>query len=142
MKWQHELQKKQLEWTWQETAWESDDNGGGSVKITISDVIKYLSTQEEIDLNIEELIKVTGNPGGAPDWKYDLARVKRAELKHPIIIAKYHQRCQYILDGNHRLQKAVNLGIETIKAKILNLDEDGHAPERFKRMFFHGYSEE
>jgi hypothetical protein len=56
-------------------------------------------------------------------------------LDHPIIILKSGGKYKSILDGNHRLQRAIeDKDVETIKAKILDLDNP-EIPEVFKRMF-------
>ena len=39
----------------------------------------------------------------------------------------------YVLDGNHRLQKAVELD-KPLKAKVLNLD-DPKTPEKYRELF-------
>ena len=57
-----------------------------------------------------------------------------ASLEYPIIVVKSDGQYRYVLDGNHRLQKAIDEEIESIKAKILDLDNP-ETPEKFKRMF-------
>ena len=59
-------------------------------------------------------------------------RVAAASLEYPIIIVKRDGQYQYVLDGNHRLQKAIDKEIESIEAKILDLDNP-ETPERFKK---------
>jgi len=61
-------------------------------------------------------------------------RVRDANLEFPIIVVKKDNQFQYVLDGNHRLQQAIDNKVETIKAKILNLDNP-ETPENFKRLF-------
>jgi hypothetical protein len=60
-------------------------------------------------------------------------------LDYPIIVVKSGGQYKYVLDGNHRLQKAIDEGVETIKAKVLDLSDpepkDPKTLEKFKRMF-------
>ena len=141
MKWQHELQKRRREWKWLDTVWERSIAGRGEWKVTNHEVIEYLCMQETIDYDITKLMAPNHRkecilPGGCPDWEYDRERVASADLECPIIIMAYAGHNQYILDGNHRLQKAINKGKESIKAKTLTLD-DPKIPEAF-RIVFHG----
>jgi hypothetical protein len=127
---------------WQDTSWSAGGrrfNTDPIEKVTIGTVIDYLSTQEPIDINVLEFTRHIP-PGGALAWEYDPERVAAASLEYPIIIVKSTTiinavgQDRYVLDGNHRLQKAVNKEIESIKAKILDLDSP-ETPEEFKRMF-------
>ena len=128
-----------MKWQWQDTAWERSRAGRGEWKVTIHEVIEYLSMQEIIDYDIEKLMAPNHRnerilPGGCPDWAYDHERVANADLECSIIIMVYAGHNQYILDGNHRLQKAINKGKESIKAKFLTLD-DPKTPEAFRIVF-------
>ena len=61
-------------------------------------------------------------------------RVAAASLEYPVIVVKSGGQYRFVLDGNHRLQKAIDEEVESIKAKILDLDNP-ETPEVFKRMF-------
>jgi hypothetical protein len=128
--------KHQLE-NWRDTSWEMGgrrwERQADNKKVTISEVIDHLSAPDPIDINVSELTQDI-LPGGLPDWEYDRARVTAASLEYPIIIVKSAGQYKYILDGNHRLQKAINEKVENIKAKILDLDNP-ETPEVFKKMF-------
>ena len=108
---------------WRDTSWQTDDE-----KITIGDVVDYLG-DETVDINVLELSQQLPSlpTRGAK-------RVAAASLEYPIIVVKSGGQYQYVLDGNHRLQKAIEEEIESIKAKILDLD-NSETPEKFKRMF-------
>jgi hypothetical protein len=108
---------------WRDTSWETDDE-----KVTIGDVVDYLG-DKTVDINVLELSQQLPSlpTRGAK-------RVAAASLEYPIIIVKRDGQYQYVLDGNHRLQKAIDKEIESIEAKILDLDNP-ETPERFKKMF-------
>jgi len=119
---------------WRDTSWSLRPRSGRSDEIvTIIDVIDHLSAQEAVDVNILELTQYI-RVGGIPGWIADPDRVAAASLMYPIIILQRDEQYRYILDGNHRLQKAVNEEVATIKAKILDLDNP-ETPEVFKKIF-------
>ena len=119
---------------WQDTSWEDDNE-----KIMIGDVNDYLADIEEktVDINVLELSRqiprlFSDEYLQDPDNR---KRIETADLDHPIIILKSAGKYKSILDGNHRLQRAIeDKDVETIKAKILDLDNP-EIPEVFKRMF-------
>ena len=115
---------------WRDTSWETDED-----KVTIGDVIDYLG-DEAVDVNVLELSQqLPSLPTQGAE------RVAAASLEYPIIVVKSGGQYRYVLDGNHRLQKAIDEEIESIKAKILDVSAEAETPERFKKMFG-GKSEE
>ena len=50
-------------------------------------------------------------------------RAMKSDLKYPIIITKNKGKYNMVLDGNHRLHKAIKSGVETIEAKVLDLSK-------------------
>jgi len=109
---------------WRDTSWEDDGE-----KITIGDVVDYLG-EETVDLNVLELSQQL--PHSLPTQGEE--RIATANLDYPIIVIKDKGQYQFVLDGNHRLQKAIDEKIESIKTKILDLDNP-ETPEVFKKMF-------
>lgn len=115
--------RKYLAENWRDTSWENDDE-----KVTIGDVIDYLG-DKTVDINVLELSQQL-----PPLPTQGAERVAAANLEYPIIVVKSGGQYRYVLDGNHRLQKSIDNKVETIKAKILDLDNP-ETPEKFKRMF-------
>ena len=115
--------RKYITEDWRDTSWENDDE-----KVTIGDVIDYLG-DKTVDINVSELSQqLPSLPTQGAE------RVAAANLEYPIIVVKSGGQYRYVLDGNHRLQKSIDNKVETIKAKILDLDSP-ETPEKFKRMF-------
>ena len=121
----NEANKRMLGENWKDTSWEDDDG-----KITIGDIIDYIGDNVRnisvVDLQNKlksQLDKVTK----------DEERIMKADLKYPIILVQKDGEFSYVLDGNHRLAKAIMTGEEYIKAKVLYLD-DKNTPEEFKRL--------
>ena len=108
---------------WRDTSWKTDDD-----KVTIGEVVDYLG-EKTVDINVLELSQQLPSlpTRGAK-------RVAAASLEYPIIVVKSGGQYKSVLDGNHRLQKAIDEEVESIKAKILDLDKE-ETPEVFKRMF-------
>ena len=61
-------------------------------------------------------------------------RILKADLSYPIVIVKKNGKLSYVLDGNHRMTKAIDIGEDTIKTKVLDLD-DPNVPPVFKELF-------
>ena len=115
--------RKYLNEDWRDTSWETDDE-----KVTIGQVVDYLG-DETVDVSVLDLSQQL------PELPTRGAeRVAAASLDYPIIVVKSGGQYRFVLDGNHRLQKAIDEEVETIKAKILDLDNP-ETPEVFQRMF-------
>ena len=114
--------RKYITEDWRDTSWETDDG-----KVSIGDVIDYLG-ERTIDINVLELSRQI------PPLPTDGAeRVAAASLEFPIIVVKFGGKYQFVLDGNHRLQRAIDEKVESIKARILDLDNP-KTPEVFKKV--------
>lgn len=105
------------------TSWKTDND-----EVVLGDVVDYVGN-ETISINVLELSQQL-----PPLPIQEAERVAAASLEYPIIVVKSDGQYRYILDGNHRLQKAIDENVENIKAKILDIDNP-ETPEMFKRMF-------
>jgi len=112
-----------------DTKWDKD----GEPTITLPELQNYLRNNI-ISLNALELFKQLPSLPIDPDPIEKEKRIDSANLEYPIIVVKHEGRYKYVLDGNHRLQKAIDTGTENIKAGVLDLD-DPETPDAFKRMF-------
>ena len=118
--------------SWRDTSWENDEG-----KVTTLGEIDDFLGDKTIDINVLELSKqIPPLPTRGEE------RVAAASLEFPIIVIKKDGQFKHVLDGNHRLQKAINSHedpsistVETIKAKILDVSAEAETPERFKKMF-------
>ncbi len=108
---------------YKKTSWTKKIDGK-DVTITIDQVEKHLKDEEAIDIPNSKLkaLRVPTDPD----------RVKKAKLDYPIIVAKSGKKFTMLLDGNHRVQKAIGSKRKKIKAKVLQLDD---APKNYKEMF-------
>ena len=110
---------------WENTGWE-DEKG----KVTIKDVLEYIGDNirnisvTDLQNKLESFLKKI---------KLDPQRIEDADLQYPIILVQEDGEFSYVIDGNHRLGKAIKDEEEYIKAKVLYLD-DKNTPEDFKRL--------
>jgi len=114
--------RKYITEDWRDTSWKNDED-----EVTIGDVIDYLG-EDTIDINVLELSRQL-----PPLPTAGAERVSAASLEFPIIVVKFGGKYQFVLDGNHRLQKAIDENVENISARILDLDNP-ETPEVFKKV--------
>ena len=118
---------------WEDTSWKLE----GGEEVTIGEISDYLGN-ETIDVDPikvkDQVLKSRGKerlPVGPGITSQE--RVDAADLSFPIIAAMKDGKYILVLDGNHRLQKAVDHE-KPLKAKILNLD-DPEIPEKYRELF-------
>tara|TARA_R100001244_G_C5063632_1_gene109509 strand:+ start:77 stop:460 length:384 start_codon:yes stop_codon:yes gene_type:complete len=104
-----------------DTTWED-----GDIKITLQDILvnaaSYVKSEKINPNELEPLLIQT---------ERDPDRVQAADLQYPIIVTTENGQYKKILDGQHRLEKALQLKVP-INARVLNLDE---APEEYQKLF-------
>ena len=116
------------------TSWKTEIDGK-IVKVTIHDVQKYLDSLNTpiIEIPVNDIKEMCVHLGKTD--KKTLQRSKNSNLSYPLIITKDNNgKYEMILDGHHRLLKAINNGIEKIKARVLYIDEP-NVPIEFKKLF-------
>jgi len=92
---------------WQKTYWE-DENGN---RATIQDVLIELQDEPVISLKIDALTHV-------PSVIIEAYKKEKADLSCPIIVVEKDGEFQYILDGHHRRQRAIDEKRTHILAKV------------------------
>jgi len=107
-----------------DTCWED-----GDLKICMPEVLEYLDDNKvpvkEVSTDKLKSILIAG--------PRDPKRVQAADLKYPaVVVVDMKGKYKSILDGNHRVEKAINNDIPTIKVRELDLRD---APEEYKELF-------
>jgi hypothetical protein len=107
-----------------DTSWED-----GDIKVTIKEVLKYLDDNEvpvkEVGTDKLKSILIADNR--------DPKRVQASDLQYPVVVVVgANGKYKSILDGNHRVDKAISNDIPTVKVRELDLRE---APEEYKALF-------
>jgi hypothetical protein len=105
----------------EDTSW-TDDEGN---KITLQDILDMTKNVPQKDYPTEKLAKIVLNWDDNPE---EVERIDQVEIskQYPILImVDEGGKIQWILDGNHRAQKALRSKSKTIPAKLIkpsNLD--------------------
>ena len=120
-----EANKRMLGENQKDTSWEDDDG-----KITIGDILDYIGDNVRNISVVDLQNKLKIQPS---EVTQERERIMKSDLQYPIILVQKDGEFSYVLDGNHRLAKAIMTGEEYIKAKVLYLD-DKDTPEEFKRL--------
>jgi len=122
---------------WGETSWQDTTKDGKPIKVTIRDIFAFSKDIPVEELSVEDLKHLALHKTKTDSET--LANIQKANLDYPILvldkstgILKQHPGLISILDGHHRLQKAINNKIKKIKAKILHL---GEMPEDWQELF-------
>ena len=114
-----------------DTSWED-----GDLKVTIKEVLKYLDDNDvpvkEVSTDRLKSILIASNR--------DAKRVQAADLKYPVVVVVgKNGKYKSILDGNHRVDKAISNDIPAVKVRELDLRE---APEEYKALFNYSIEKE
>ena len=116
---------KGLKEDWQDTSW----TGEKGQKVTLKQLLDVIKNYPIIQAPIEKVEKIVikKDTGGIePD------RLSAADIKYPIIIVIDNSgNYRYILDGNHRANKAIAAGIKSIPAKLVNIEK---LPKEFQNV--------
>ena len=131
---------------WAKTSWEDTTKDGKHIKVTFKDILKFAKDIPVEELSVEDLEYLALHKTKTDHET--LANIQKANLDYPILILhkSKDKQSQYpsswaliqhyglvsILDGHHRLQKAINNKVETIKAKMLHLAE---MPKDWQELF-------
>ena len=108
--------------------WEDTDWTDGGDTVTIKQIIDYLQDKPIVNLDPQQLISQLPP---LPDLETE--RISGADLNYPIIIVSRGNEPLYVLDGNHRLKKAVDTQ-QPIKSQMLDID-DPNLPPQWRELF-------
>jgi len=98
-----------------DTAWEDEEGN----KVTLQDILDMTKNVPQKDYPTKKLAKVVLNWDDNPE---EVERIDQVEIskQYPILIMVDEAgKIQWILDGNHRAQKALRSKAETIPAKLI-----------------------
>ena len=108
-----------------ETTWSSEDG----VTITLDQLLADTRLVSVKKINVEKLTKRLLNWSNDPkEWE----RVKSVDITYPPIVLMSGSEIDTIIDGNHRIQKMIQLGYKEIDAKLISLDE---LPAGYEKVF-------
>ena len=116
--------------TGMETSWALPEE---NIKVTIKEVIRYLK-DKEVPVKSVDVSKLKPILIDQDYNKKNKKRVDSSELKYPIIVIKRDGKYKSILDGNHRLYKAIKSKTKTVKIQVIDLDSKS-TPSEYKKLF-------
>lgn len=97
---------------WEKTYWE-DEKGH---RTTIQDVLLTLQDEPVVSLEAGTLTQLS-------NVIIEQHRKEGADLSFPIIVVEKDGEIQFILDGHHRLQKAVDENRTHVLAKVMRVNQ-------------------
>lgn len=114
---------------WAGTSWTDTMQDGRPITVTIQDIFNFSKNipVSEIDTGSLKSIALHNNKTD----KETINNIQKANLDYPILVLKKQDKTS-ILDGHHRLQKAINNNIPKIKAKVIDINS---MPKDWKRLF-------
>ncbi len=107
----------------EDTSW----TGEKGQKITLTQLLDAIKDYPIIQAPIDKVEKVIikKDSGGI-----ESDRLSAADVKYPIIIViDDNENYKYVLDGNHRANKAISAGLKSIPAKLVNIKD---LPQEFQ----------
>ena len=107
----------------EDTSWTNNKDQTVTLKQLLDVIKNYPIIQAPIE-KIKKVIIRKDTGGIEPD------RLSTADVKYPIIIVvDDNENYRYILDGNHRANKAIDTGLKSIPAKLVNIKK---LPQEFQ----------
>jgi hypothetical protein len=101
----------------EDTSWTNADDRKLTLKQLLNIIKDYPIVQAPVE-KVEKVIIRKDSNGIESD------RLSAADVKYPIIIVVDDSgNYRYILDGNHRANKAIDAGLKSISAKLLNIKD-------------------
>ena len=111
-----------------DTSWENYEGD----KITLMDLLNATEDIPVERVSVEELKPHLLTWDGDED---EVKKIESADLQYPILIFVDNDgEFISIIDGHHRAQKAVRRGLETIKAKVIPIND---LPKDIRKVFSH-----
>ena len=95
---------------WEKTQWK--DKSGTTIA-TIHEVLSMLESEPIVPIKTDKLKHFLSN------IELESHRIESADTSYPIIIVEEDGHFQYILDGHHRLKRALKDNKSCLPAKIL-----------------------
>mgnify|MGYP006893258520 CR=1 FL=1 len=102
--------------------WTRDD-----VTITLKDILDITTDIPVRNIQLEKLKNVVLNWKGNPK---EIEKIEKSDLQYPVlIIVDGNNKIKYILDGNHRVQKAIKYNLQYVACKLIKLNK---LPQHFQ----------
>jgi len=107
---------------------------------TIQDILDLIDEPKEIDIDDLEILSSyssmktwTEEQFMASTSTQDYERIQKADCQYPILLISYGGQYCSVLDGHHRIMKAIITKLPSIKVKVVKLDGIPSKYHRFIR---------
>jgi hypothetical protein len=111
-----------------DTSWQNNEGD----KITLMDLLNATENIPVRNISVDELKPHLLSWDGDDD---EVRKIESADLQYPILIFVNDEgKFITIIDGHHRAQKAARRGLETIKAKLIPIND---LPKDIRKVFSH-----
>lgn len=106
-----------------------DSWSNGDKKFTLRQLLGFIKQTPVQNVSTEKLLKTVLNWGDNPQ---ENEKVEKSDLQYPVLVLiNDDNSIKCILDGNHRVQKAIRNNLPTVKCKLIKFSE---LPEYFKEV--------
>lgn len=111
-----------------DTSWENDKGD----KITLMDLLHATKDIPMKKISVDKLKSKLLTWDGEEE---EIAKIEKADLQYPILIfVDDNNKFISIIDGHHRVQKAVRHKLKTIKGKLIPINS---LPKDIRKVFSH-----
>ena len=108
---------------WEETSWSDTMPEGTEVTVTIQDIMKLAGEPQK--MNPQQFASVRIQPESEE-------RMMKADLKYPLLVLQHRNGKYQVLDGNHRLAKALHIKQPDVLVRMVKFDS---LPEQWQWLF-------
>jgi len=108
---------------WEETSWSDTMPDGTEVTVTIQDIMKLAGEPQK--MNPQQFASVRIQPESEE-------RMMKADLKYPLLVLQHRNGKYQVLDGNHRLAKALHIKQPDVLVRMVKFDS---LPEQWQWLF-------
>lgn len=110
------------------TFWENDEGD----KITLIDLLDFTQDVPIKEISVDDLKQHLLTWDGNND---EIDKIEKSNLEYPILIfVNDNGKLISIIDGHHRIHKALKMGLEKISAKLISINS---LPNHIRKVFSH-----
>ena len=110
---------------WEKTSWTDTMLDGTDVTVTIQDIVKLAGEPQKVDPQKFAHVRVP------PESQ---ERMMKADLSYPLLVLQHRDGKYQVLDGNHRLAKALHTKQPDVLVRMVKFES---LPEQWQWLFNH-----
>jgi len=98
---------------WEKTSWTNTTDEGIDITATIHDILEFASSPQK--MNIQDIASVRISPESEE-------RMMSSDLSYPLLVLQHSDGRYQVLDGNHRLAKALHIQQSEVLVRIVKFE--------------------